>query len=411
MTLHPMLAALTRHKVAVSLIVLQIALTLAIVANAAFVIGHRIERMHRPSGIEETGLLRVLQRWPGVATSDDPAAVETIDAMQRADLETLRQLPDVREVAASTSNPVLSGYTAGTIATTPDGSGRTVRAAYYYGDQHLRATFSLPLLAGRDFHTDEIRHGRARPDAPVVIISKPVADQLFPAGNALGQTIYQDGHPARIVGIVGKLQTPRRSDSTWPYNSVLEPLREDAAYSGYVVRVRAGREQAAAAAIRRALFAENPQRLMPPPWGGVRSFAEIREAAYRPDRDLVRMMGLTCLILLGVTAAGIVGLTSYWVFQRYRQIGIRRALGARRIDILRDFQTEDLLIVGSGSLLGAALAFGLNGWLMQHYEMARLPVGAVLLTVAIMLAIGQASSLVPARQASRVPPIVATHSD
>jgi putative ABC transport system permease protein len=121
-------------------------------------------------------------------------------------------------------------------------------------------------------------------------------------------------------------------------------------------------------------------------------------------------MAVICVILLSVTGAGIVGLTSFWVGQRHRQIGVRRALGARKTDILRYFQIENLLIVGCGSIVGALCAFGLNEWLMTHYEMTHLPLFYVAIGALAMLVLGQAAVLVPARRASNVPPVVATRS-
>src|SRR3546814_9346877 len=81
----------------------------------------------------------------------------------------------------------------------------------------------------------------------------------------------------------------------------------------------------------------------------------------------------TIVALLLVTALGIVGLTSFWVSQRRRQIGVRRALGATRRDILRYFQTENFIIVSVGLAMGMLPAYGLNQGLMQQYELARLP--------------------------------------
>jgi putative ABC transport system permease protein len=410
MTTHPILAALRRHKTAVLLMALQVALTLAIVANAIFIIGQRIERMNRPTGVDEAGLIRILQQWPAAPAGNDAASIEQLDALQRTDLATLRRLPDVQDVAASMSIPLLGGYTTGEITLDTSGNGLSVHAAFYYGDQYLRPTLGLRLVAGRDFEANEVRHGRIRADSPVIIVSQPVADQLFPNGKALGQVVYQDGKPATIVGIVERLQTPMRADSNWAYNSVLEPLRADDAYTGYVVRARPGREQAAIREARKALFAVNPMRLMPEPWFGIHPYSQIRARAYRQDRGMALLMSVICVILLCVTAAGIVGLTSFWVAQRYRQIGVRRALGARRVDILRYFQIENLLIVGGGTMAGALFAFGLNAWLMAHYEMAHLPAHHVAIGTVVMLLLGQAAVLVPARRASNVPPMMATRS-
>jgi putative ABC transport system permease protein len=408
---YPVLVALRRHKAPVILTVLQIALTLAIVANAFSVIGHTIERMSRPTGIDEDRLIWIMGKFTTQSGGDDAAMIENIDALQRTDLETLRKLPDVQDVAASRSIPQLVGVDAGDISLDADRKGKLVRAAYYYGDEHLRATFGLHLIAGRDFVATEIQHGHAGPGSPVVIVSKPVADQLFPGGNALGQKVYQDGKPATIVGIVERLQIPMSEDknSRWVFNSVIEPLRADVLWLGYVARVRPSRTAEAIREIHKALFAVNPMRHMPD-GAGIHSFSELRARYFGHERGIAVLMSVICLILLSVTAAGIVGLTSLWVGQRTRQIGVRRAIGARKIDILRYFQIENLLIAGGGAVVGSLFAFSLSEWLMRHYEMMRLPPLYVAIGILAMLVLGQAAVLVPARRASNVPPFVAARS-
>ena len=411
MNVYPVLVALRRHKAPVILTVLQIALTLAIVANAFSVIGHTIERMSRPTGIDEDGLIWIMEKFTVQSGRDDATMIENIDALQRTDLETLRKLQDVQDVAASTSIPQLGGNDAGYISLDADRKGKLVRAAYYYGDEHLRATFGLHLIAGRDFVATEIQHGHAGPGSPVVIVSKPVADQLFPGGNALGQKVYQDGKPATIVGIVERLQIPMSEDknSSWVFNSVIEPLRADVLWPGYVARVRPSRTAEAIREIHKALFAVNPMRHMPD-GAGIHSFSELRARYFGHERGIAVLMSVICLILLSVTAAGIVGLTSLWVGQRTRQIGVRRAIGARKIDILRYFQIENLLIAAGGAVVGSLFALGLSEWLMRRYEMMRLPPLYVAIGAVAMLVLGQAAVLVPARRASNVPPFVAARS-
>jgi putative ABC transport system permease protein len=398
---HPIIAALRQHKVAVLLIVLQIALTLTIVANAFFIIGNNIEDMIRPTGVEEDGLISVVQGLTGISGSD-AAVIEKIDALVRADLQAIRNQPDVLEVAAS-----MQGGNVGVISLDADRKGKLLHADYFYGDEHLRSTLGVHLIAGRDFFASEIQHGHALPDSPVVIVSKPLADQLFPNGNALGQTIFQDGNAATIVGIVGPLQSSW--DGNPDYYSVIEPKRVDAFWPKYYVRARPGRTAPALREIHTALFALNPIRQMPR-GAGIYTFAEGQARGTRDERGIAILMAVICAILLSVTAAGIVGLTSFWVSQRHRQIGVRRALGAKKIDILRYFQIENLLIVGCGSIVGVLCAFGLNVWLMKHYEMMHLPLFYVAIGVLAMLVLGQAAVLVPARRASNVPPVVATRS-
>jgi putative ABC transport system permease protein len=244
-----------------------------------------------------------------------------------------------------------------------------------------------------------------------VIVSKPVAEQLFPGGNALGQKVYQDGKPATIVGIVERLQIPMSEDknSSWVFNSVIEPVRADGFWVAYVARVRPSRTAEAIREIHKALFAVNPMRHMPD-GAGIHAFSELRERHFGHERGIAVLMSVICLILLSVTAAGIVGLTSLWVGQRTRQIGVRRAIGARKIDILRYFQIENLLIAAGGAVVGSLFALGLSEWLMRHYEMMPLPPFYVAIGVVAMLVLGQAAVLVPARRASNVPPFVAARS-
>lgn len=413
MTVHPIISALRRHKAGVVLIVLQIALTLAIVSNAIYIIGQRVDRLSRPTGAEEKDLIRIRQSWVGAPAGDDDASIQKLDAMQLTDLAALRQLPDVQEVAAADSMPLQQQVWSGNVTLTPDGKGLTTQTAFYYGDEHQRSTFGLRLVAGRDFTTADILHHTVRSTvpSPVIIVSKPIADKFFPNGDAIGKTVYLEGKRSVIVGIVERLQTPTLAawGSSWAYNSILLPVRLDGTGASYAVRARPGREKEAMHEARKALIAINPMRVMPDTWG-IQSLTQIRSKVYRADRGMAVLMSAVCVILLSVTAAGIVGLTSFWVGQRNRQIGVRRALGARRIDILHYFQLENLFIAGGGVIVGTLLALALNLWLMKHYEMNHMPLGYLVTGVLVMLVLGQLAVFVPARRASRVPPVVATRA-
>ena len=110
----------------------------------------------------------------------------------------------------------------------------------------------------------------------------------------------------------------------------------------------------------------------------------LRAKYYQQDRAMVWLLVAVCIALLVVTALGIVGLASFWVQQRTKQIGVRRALGATRGQILRYFQTENFLLATIGIVLGMMMAYGINQLLMGKYELPRLPaiylpVGAIAL--------------------------------
>jgi putative ABC transport system permease protein len=152
MRLHPMISALRRHKSGVVLIGLQIALTLAIVCNAVFIIGQRIERVNRPTGMQEHNLFLVNQQWVGAPSGDTPDGVVKLDNLQLADLVVLRALPDVASVTPINSLPLTGSSWNGMLSPEPKASFESkgnARTTYYFGDDHMLATLGVKLVVQR----------------------------------------------------------------------------------------------------------------------------------------------------------------------------------------------------------------------------------------------------------------------
>ncbi|MBD8871563.1 FtsX-like permease family protein [Rhodanobacter sp. DHB23] len=407
MQIRPILATLKHHKAGTLLIAMQIALTLAIVCNALFIIRQRVSHLSQPSGVDEANVLVVLNEWAGKPSPGE------IASLMAADVDTLRRLPGVADAYASNTYPLSGGGIAFGIGHSPDKLKPVSTTAIYFADQDALPTLGLKLVAGRNFRADEIgqvdRHGDIQPGA--IIVTRGLADRLFPDGSALGKTAYISRQPSTIVGIVERLQSPWVDSgmAEWADCSTLVPYRQLTAATRYVLRVRPGQLEDVRRHVRAALYAANRMRVISPK-DGVRTFAEIRADAYKSDRGMAILMGVISVVLLAITAAGIVGLSSFWVGQRRKQIGVRRALGATRHDILGYFLTENLLISTVGVLVGSVLALGLNLWLMKQFELARIAPGYVVAGVVVLLLLGQGAVLAPALRASRVPPVEATRS-
>ncbi|WP_130619517.1 ABC transporter permease [Dyella amyloliquefaciens] len=408
MQIKPILSALRRHKAGTFLIAMQIALTLAIVCNALFIIQQRLTHLSEPTGIDEPNIFIIQNEWVGKGTA------EQVDAKMREDLAVLRALPGVQDVTPSNSYPLRGGGWDDSVKLKPDQLQDTTGSTIYFGDDHFIDTLGLQLIAGRNFRPEEITamDVRDRLGPPVVIVTKALADKLFPDGDAVGKTIYLVGGPTTIVGVVKLLQAQSvdRWASAFAYRSVIVPRRLAISLGGwYIVRARPGQLDAAMRAAPKALFEHNPRRVINDE-DGLLSFREVRSRAYERDRGMAILMGVICVVLLAITAAGIVGLTSFWVGQRRKQIGVRRALGATRQDILHYFMTENFLISCGGVLVGALLAIAINLWLVTRFEMHRLSLFYLLTGVVILLLLGQGAVLAPAMRASRVPPVEATRS-
>jgi putative ABC transport system permease protein len=142
----------------------------------------------------------------------------------------------------------------------------------------------------------------------------------------------------------------------------------------------------------------------------MRSMDETRERSYRGDASMVKILTFTIVLLVAVTALGIVGLASFSVNRRTRQIGTRRALGASRAAILRYFMTENFLISLVGVLIGAGLTVGLNMLMVETFSLTRISWYLVPAAMLMLCVVGQIAVLGPARRAASVPPAVATRT-
>lgn len=401
----PILSTLRRHRTAASLIVLEIALTCAIVCNAIFLIGDRLSRMDRPSGVAENEVLRVL--LTGIGTAANP------DALTAQDLVALRALPGVKSVASTNQLPFGGSSWNSSISTIPDDPAAPINAAIYMGTPDLIETLGVTLISGRDFTPDEYVGFEAAQNRTAkvasVLITRGIAERMFPGKSPLGQALYVSGKdPQIVVGVIDLLARPNsfQGKEGGAYALVL-PVNVPYTEGGnYVIRADPARRVELLAAVDRTLHQIDPNRIILER----QTFTEIRKSFFKQDRAMAYLLVGVSLALLIITALGVVGLASFWVQQRTRQIGIRRALGATRSDILRYFQVENFILATIGIVVGMALAYAINLWLMHKYQVGRLPAGFLPIGAALLWLLGQVAVLGPALRASMIPPAIATRS-
>jgi len=401
MDIRPILSTLRRHKTAAALIVLEIALTCAIVCNALFLVSQRIDKISLPSGIAENELVMV--RVSGIGKQTNAMA------RTREDLASLRALPGVKAVTVINQLPFRNSSSNSSISRKQEQERPTTSVSLYMLSEDGMRTMGMNRVAGRDFQPseyvdlDDVLKSGGRDQAVPVIINQAVAAKMAPDGNALGQTYYMGRQPLHVIGIIDHLATP----TGWNNNrveSMIMPARATYGMGIYMLRTDPARRDEVLKGALAALERNDPNRLVREKL----SYEDQRKDYFKNDRAMVGLLVTVCVALLVVTALGIVGLASFWVQQRSKQIGIRRALGATRGQILRYFQTENFLLATLGIVLGMLAAYAINLALMNQYELPRmpliyLPVGAVLLWL-----LGQVAVFGPARRAAAVPPAVAT---
>ena len=410
MDIRPILSTLMRHKTAASLIVIEIALTCAIICNALFMISDRIREVREVSGLVEDELVRVQILSIG---SDAGQSART-----RTDLANLRAIPGVKDATVLNQVPFVNSSWNSGVRLAQEQQQSTLSATTYMAEDQFIETLGLKLVAGRDFNPDEYQEASDLLDGltedgsvPGAIITRSLADKLYPGEDAVGKSFYSWGDkPIRVIGVVEHLVRPSQmgGPSAREYSMVF-PLRPHYNLGGnYVIRTSPERRAEVLAAAKKTLVANGADRIILE--DNSKTVEELRHEFFQAPRAMAWLLGIVCVALLLITALGIIGLASFWVQQRTKQIGVRRALGATRGQILRYFQTENFLLATIGIAVGMLLAFAINQLLMGKYEMARLPLFYLPAGAVLLWALGQLAVWAPARRAASIPPAVATRS-
>ena len=401
LNLGPMISSIMRNKTGAMLVALQIAVTLAIVINSLYIIVLRVEKINRPTGIDVENVIIAYVRGFG-------ENFDVVDSI-RNDITLIKSIPGV--VAAGVSNQVpLSGSGSGTglRAVADEAIDAISTARYQWGEEGLDA-LGVELTRGRNFLPGEVDYvlpETDNPTPPSVLVTQQLADELFPDEEALGKTVYWGSMDSSvIVGVIGQMHG---SWVGWDKlgNSVIQPGKPAGKTNKYIIRVEPGMRDEMMPIIEKALGESNRSRVIK----SVRSLEQIADRSYRSDSGMAIILSIVISLLIGLTALVIVGLTSFHVTQRTKQIGTRRALGAKRSDIIRMFLLENWLITTAGAFLGVILTVVVAYWLETSFDLQRLdwnylPMGILALWVLSSLAV-----LEPARRAASVPPAVATRS-
>jgi putative ABC transport system permease protein len=409
MEIRPILSILLRNKIAPLLVALQVAISLAVLTNALYIVTLRYEAANRPSGVADESAMFVIHLSPVTK----PAFADIL-AQQQRDREALATLPGVVSVAWVNQMPMSQSGWNTVVATERTQPQPTAPAAQYLSSDSLVKTLGLEMVEGRDFNADDIEEvdmDQADPKMKQVIVTQALAQALYPgAPSVVGRKMFfgtgADATESQIVGVVQRLQTPGAATGMRGEYSVIVPMRTSIPAAQFAVRTDPAQRDRIMRDAEVALRKITPYPVIVK----VKSLDDMRANRYRDDRTLAWMLVAVSALLLLVTASGIVGMTTLWISQRRKQIGVRRALGARRVDILRYFITENLLITSGGIAAGLVLAVGLNQFLVAQLEMSKMPIGYLAAGSGLLWLLGLFAVSGPARRASAISPAIATRA-
>ncbi|MFP5391282.1 MAG: ABC transporter permease [Gammaproteobacteria bacterium] len=410
MEIRPTLSALMRSKTGAILVALQVAISLAILANTLHIVSVRLEVAARPSGMAAEADLAYFSVRHLVQGSHQQQLMR-----QQQETAALRAVPGVTSVAWTNQMPMSWSGSSTSVSLDRKQERDSANVAMFISPDSLVSTLGLKLVEGRDFNSAdvvEVDGNNSMVPPGTVIITRALAAKLWPgAASVVGKTLYYGtgagAQPSRVVGVVDMLQTHSAQLDPSGYLSLISPARLTNAFqSSYVVRVQPGQRERVIKEAQNALRKASPTPIIL----DTRTVEQDRDGRYRADRALAWMLVTVSALLLLVTASGIVGMASLWVTQRRKQIGVRRALGARRIDILRYFIVENFMITSAGVAAGVLGAIGLNQLLVAQLSIERLPPAYLLAGAGLFWALGVAAAYGPAWRAASISPATATRT-
>jgi putative ABC transport system permease protein len=389
--------SLFKRKTTTILLILQIAVTLTILINACFVLIQKQEKIDKPSGIDEQNTFSFTTNIQGA----DNEVLNLIDE----DLQAIRKLDSVANASQFNAIPyseIGAHVSYGLLAGSDNIMGT---AGYYLSSYHGLDTLNISLVAGQRFEPNDITvYDNTYSNGVKIIISKALASALFPSNwrQALGETLYVDGSPDTIVGIADIIP------GTWPSwrnfdKHIIAASTLKSAEPNIVVRAHDGALPEAMTEVQKLLL-QTPNRWI----DKFKTLQELRTQSHIKDTAIVSVLHCVISLLIIVTALSIFAHVRFGIVTRHKQISIQRALGASKPQILHYYMLETFILAAIGTLSGVLLTILINTYLIDKYELIKVPMQYILFGGSAMMLLSQLATLHPIIQACRVSPTMIT---
>jgi putative ABC transport system permease protein len=403
LNIRPILSSLLRNRTGAVLVALQVALALAILVNATYIVKQRVDSINRPTGLDDANTFAM--ESSGFTDRYDHAT------SVRDDLAYLRGLNGVISATPTNGIPLSGNGEADTLYKSPDRKFSDAVDVYQYEvDEQGVQTLGAHIIAGRNFRKEEILPplltDNQTPRTPQLIVTQQLAETLFPDGRALGKVAYDtEGQPGTIIGIISNVAGPWAIQA-YGQRTLLVPRQALLYGFRYLVRTQPGRRDEIMRLAAEHLSQSNPDRVVK----SVHSLEEYEKATSLTERITAITLVIVTALLLAIAALGIFGLATFNVSTRTKQIGTRRAVGARKRDIVRHFLVENALITTAGVVAGCGLALACGYELSRLYNLPRLDLYYLVGGVLVLWVIGQLAARQPAGRAAAISPSVATRT-
>jgi putative ABC transport system permease protein len=403
MNFKALLKSLLLRKFTTGLLILQLAITLGLLVNSAILAIDTQDKISQPTGLDNENILLVSTH----PTSGSYRDLDYFRSIATEDLEKISQIPGVNNVSVTNQLPLRSRGMLRDISdiNNPEQDKDDIylqNVKYILTDDNLAKALGLSLVEGRFLNaSDQLDFGSE--NTPNIVITASLKKALYGDKSALGQ----ETNNGFIVGVVNDIMLDPilPDDKQYGYfvNAVMEYI-----YIGryYVLNVEPGQMASVRSKVSDTILAVQAERDI----FKVFTMEEHLQRFYRDDQGLADLFILLCGLMLFVTAISSYAYSQFHISRQKKFIGIRRALGARKIDVLLYVLTENWLVYGMGCLLGVVVAFGFNILLSQHINLSKPDIMLFLIVTCVIFVSGTLATWLPAKRTSNIPPVVATRT-
>ncbi|MCO4799440.1 MAG: ABC transporter permease [Colwelliaceae bacterium] len=404
MEIKPIFLSLKQNKFMAILMIIQIAFTMGVLSSSVLVATETLQEWGKPSGIPHEDIVRITPEFFD----------ENIDVGQALvrDIERVKNMPNVINVAPSNAVPFTAENMINVYLSNEEDA-QEYKTVVFQSDENIFDVLQLSLIEGKQFTASDIikgAEGTTPENASQVMISQDMATALFADKSPLGQTIWlaKNADPVQVVGIYSNFMTGERLNGRGKsYQSIIRPQVKwsQSRQPNYLIRVEPGKGTAMMEDIINVFYQERGRYI-----NSSELLKRTQKRMYDGRGSRALTMLVISVVLLIITGLGMTGLTAFQVTQKRKQIGTRRALGAKKRDVMRYFLTENSIITFIGLLIGILVTLSITFELSEQASQNFMNVSVLLLTGLVMWVVNILAVWFPAKRAANIEPAIVTRS-
>lgn len=403
MNIKALIKALLLRKFNTFLLIFQLAITLGLIVNSTILSLDTADKLAVETGLNLENTLSVQFR----KTSGDYRDIDFTRSILQQDLAAIAKISGVKAIAASNQLPIIDGGTNSSLYDVDDPESYKrdrglSHVSYFTVTEGIGDALGLELIEGRML-TAADRPTEDEDSVTGLIITESLSKALHGNESSIGQEL----NSGIVVGVVKDILVKPANPANKQYAVFLNNVELRAHWADtYIIQVETGQFDYVKSQVADAMLGVEPQRDL----YRISSLAERFERYYSDNKGLSNLFIMLTLLMLLVTAISSFAYARFHMSQQTKFIGIRRALGAKKRDVILYVLAENWLLTALGVLFGIVLMIGLNIMLSQYVSLTKPTLLLTLVGIALVYIAGTVATWWPAYQTSKIAPVIATRS-